>query len=257
MPPVTRLKSYHTAITSMARRFTAASSTYISISKVSSLGATTFTFSGWMNSPLTEAYDSFLTLADILKVYIKSSGKTAVYGNTAYWDGTGTLTLSANTWYHMLAILRAPNIAILYVNAVQDNSQTGDGISAINNYCQFGNDGPGAHYANAMLADPAFWNVELLMPEIRALASGALRPGSIRPQNLRFWYRMEEDGSIVDAANMTPPGVIVTEPIPYRPDPSKLATFRQAQTQQPIIPFKFIGKHMPVTPYTLMGQIWM
>ena len=125
----------------------------------------------------------------------KSTGKMALYyidnGGVSRNYDPGNTTISTNVWSHLAFVIPASGKGEGYINAVLDAQCTiaGTGITTISASTCFGGDNHGAFFAGR-LADAAIWNVNLLLPELKALANGA-RPWTIRPGNLVGYWPLD------------------------------------------------------------------
>lgn len=105
----------------------------------STLNPSAVTFAGWMKyDTKTPAYSHIIGReAGVGTPYcvclLKSSGKLAMYvytsGDVSY-DGTGSNTLSASTWYHIALTYDATQGLIGYVNGSSDGSAAANGALA-------------------------------------------------------------------------------------------------------------------------------
>jgi hypothetical protein len=123
----------------------------------------------------------------------RSDGKLAFYytdnGGAGKQYDPGVITLSANTWYHLLFTISTKGTG--YINgAVDQVTTTGAGIAAITANTQLGADFPSTTGWAGRLADAAIWNTVLSSTEITALANGA-RPNTIRSGNLVGWWPLD------------------------------------------------------------------
>jgi hypothetical protein len=144
------------------------------------------TYGSWFNCTLVKGYNCTLCNVADMKLYVTSSGKLAIYCFTGLYDGTGTHTVTANTWHYFLATFDGATVTG-YLDGASDASfaATFSGSASSN---EIGRDGVGGgHNFGGLLADVAVWNVVLSQLEISALANGA-RPLAVRPKALvRYW----------------------------------------------------------------------
>lgn len=180
----------------MGRRFTNASNQYFTIAGTPDTRGAVYTVSLWVNSPLTVGYDAMTDFNNLFKLYIKSNGTTAFYeAGTGKWDGTGSASLSSNVWYNYVVVNRSSGITG-YLNAAVD-ATNGTPISAVSGGTWYlGHDTTNAHDSDSKIADVAMWKAALDLPEIRALATGVLRPPQIRNQALIAWWPLDERGGV-------------------------------------------------------------
>jgi hypothetical protein len=123
----------------------------------------------------------------------RANGNLALYytdnGGTAHdYDNTGSHTLTANSWYHLLFTIPASGNGLGYVNGSLDGTcvTAGGGIDTISQPTCFGSDNHGGNWAG-YLADGAIWNTVLSGTDISRLASGE-RPINVSPGNLvGYW----------------------------------------------------------------------
>jgi hypothetical protein len=167
-------------------------------------------------------------------IYVKSTGKLAVYYNSgsSSYDGTGTNTLVSGTWYHLAATFPSGVLPNGYVNGALDGTGNANFTSNAQGLTQSGND-LGTNWFGGSLADAAVWNVALAQAELTALANG-VRPYQIRPQSLiGFWpldgyghpaldrSRGKNNGVLTGTAFATGPPLLNPAPIILPlPDPS-------------------------------------
>lgn len=152
------------------------------------------TCSIWINpGTLSNAYNQLIGW-DFCHIFLKSNSKLALYvnvgGNTFNYDGTGTNTLSSNTWYH-IAWTAASGVAAItgYVNGVSDGSVNGNSGALVQsgNFTMGWDHGTAGRNFPGKLADGAVWSTVLSASEIAALAAG-IRPKDIRSSSLvGYW----------------------------------------------------------------------
>ena len=110
-------------------------------SYVSSLSTIAQSFTCWVNgTSFPNAYNTVVTTngsGDVNRYFailVKSTGKLAMYmRNTSdaivFYDGTGTNTLVAGTWYHLAMTFTSTVGMIGYVNGVQDGGSATTGVN--------------------------------------------------------------------------------------------------------------------------------
>ncbi len=94
---------------------------------------TAATISGWVNgTSFPNAYNTLIsrdTTNDSCMMYVKSTGKLACFAqngaSSSSYDGTGSHTLSAATWYYLTMTYSNAAGLIGYVNASSDGTATG------------------------------------------------------------------------------------------------------------------------------------
>lgn len=179
----------------MSRSFNG-STDLINLGTSTTLQPSHITISAWINvSSLTPSYSAVVSCITtsgtlVYQIFVKSSGKLAMYirnagGSTTFYDGTGSHTLSTNSWYNLVLVFG--NGALTgYVNGASDGSSSdastlGQTATAAT---ELGNDAhtSGRNFGGRM-ADIAIFDVCLTVGEIAALAAGArapyVRPGSL------------------------------------------------------------------------------
>jgi hypothetical protein len=175
----------------MARSFNGSSDKITIASGISALFPASVTMSIWFYN-YANAYNTLQTMGDPtngnigIKTYVKSNGTMAAYrGSTSIYDGTGAVTVSANTWAHFALTGATATDYIGYVNGVVDKNAGGSAgaIDYTNAIYTLGIDGNGNHWMGGNLAEAAVWNTILTPGEVSSLALG-LRPPAIRPANL-------------------------------------------------------------------------
>jgi hypothetical protein len=178
----------------MARSFNG-SSDVIQTSAISFTDAN-LTASAWVKvSAFPAAYSLVISgfnsgaTGAVFAIYVKSSGKLAMYYNnsSSSYDGTGTNTLSLNTWYHLLFLGTSSTFISGYVNGSFDANGNTNYPSINCGSILAGASGSAGQYLNGSIADFAVWKTVLSTSEILALANGA-RPGSIRSGLLELWW---------------------------------------------------------------------
>jgi hypothetical protein len=125
-----------------------------------------------------------------ISMYVKSTGKLAVYynGANAFYDGTGTNTLTSGIWYHLSAIFPNGVAPTGYVNGNLDG--TGNAIFTQNGHSVTQSGTDATNWFGGVLADVAIWPVALSQAELSALSKGA-RPNTIRPPSLIGWWPLD------------------------------------------------------------------
>jgi Concanavalin A-like lectin/glucanases superfamily len=126
------------------------------------------------------------------KTYVKGNQKLAFFiGNSAVYDGIGTATLFAGTWYHLAFTTSVANsLSVGYVNGVSDGSNAGVTGATFTPSPSFklGDDGNAlSRYWNGRMSDACIWSVALTANEIKLLASG-LRAKYVRPERILAYY---------------------------------------------------------------------
>lgn len=178
----------------MARSISGSSGDSIKASGVYSV-LTDLTASCWVYiTSLTPAYStmfwssgSFLASSNF-SIYVKSNGKLAMYYNTsaASYDGSGTNTLSTNTWYNLIFLGTSTTPVTGYVNGSLDGTGGANFANATTGEVWAGLDSTG-NFGDIVSEDYAIWNTALSSMEISALAKGE-RPNGIRPGSLIAWW---------------------------------------------------------------------
>ena len=130
----------------------------------------------------SKAYNSLAETYDInggtsnyqFTTLVKSNGKLAFYvfntlGNQSSYDGTGTFTLSTNTWYMLTFVFQGSNIQQGYVNGVLDGSVINPVASIASSsqnlrlgYSVFADRYPGVRIAQAQIYNRALSAQEIL-----------------------------------------------------------------------------------------------
>lgn len=95
-----------------------------------SLSPPSITVEAWVNAvSFDNNYNSVIGYELPAKGYtmlVKSTGKLAIYTALGNYDGTGTYTLTAGLWYHLVMTNDATNL-MGYVNGLLDNSVASGG----------------------------------------------------------------------------------------------------------------------------------
>ncbi len=116
-----------------AANFVSASTQYIDLSTgvIPGAGLTAFTFSAWVNgTTFPNAYNSVIVWGDATHnafIFVKSNGKLACGYITSgpaqvIYDGTGSHTLSASTWYYLTLVGSNASGLIGYLNGASDGT---------------------------------------------------------------------------------------------------------------------------------------
>ena len=115
--------------------------TVITNSFVSSLSSAAQSWACWINgTSFPNGYNCVVTtdrsddVNTFFNIMVKSNGKLAMYlQNTnnggVFYDGTGTNTLVAGTWYHLAMTFTSTVGMIGYVNGVQDGGSATTGVN--------------------------------------------------------------------------------------------------------------------------------
>lgn len=140
-------------------------------------------------SSLVPAYTALYYRALGIAVYVKSTGKLAYFSNASggVWaiDGSGALTISANTWNWVCFAYDAA-IGDCYVNGTLDVTAVGSGtnVSALGSSPCWGIDyGTPGRYPTGKITDLRVWNRRLNRQEIIAAYKDSL---SGCPLTLRY-----------------------------------------------------------------------
>jgi hypothetical protein len=178
----------------MSRTFVRASSQFLE--KASSvITAYPYTLSVWVNPASTANAMSALSVgatvgADYIVIGMNGTvGAGKVFFEvTGGVDANGTTVLSAGTWNHLAAVGVSATSRILYVNGVQDGTNTTSvAITAANlNTNTIGaleNAGARVSFFDGSIAEAGMWNAALTADEIKRLAKGK-PPLDIRPSKL-------------------------------------------------------------------------
>ncbi len=119
-----------------AANFVAASNQDI---ELDTINAAALTYSGWVNIPsFVNAYARVLCVDNLSTAHtlaVKSNGKLTVEFSattTLFYDGTGSHTLSTNTWYLLTGTYNSTSGLIGYVNAVSDGTVAANGAAKTN-----------------------------------------------------------------------------------------------------------------------------
>lgn len=228
----------------MARSFNGISD-LITTNTVNS-GGGNYTFSVWGYTSLANSYNAIIGLGgNTLKLYVKSTGKTAAYSSgPGLWDPSTGPTISANAWFNFVVTVATGGVVNSYINGVSDASGTNALVASFNTNCTYGSDASG-NWWSGILADGALWNVVLGAAEILALSKGA-RPTSIRPPTaLLFWNPLTGLQSPEPDLSGNLHSGTLTGTVPAFGPP--IMAFTPRWPQALMMP--------PVSPFTLMPQI--
>jgi len=201
----------------MARGFTNAAANYLSYDSPI-ISALPMSFSAWIY-PVNWTYSNqILSIADnatntqFFALFGSSStGYISAYqrGNLAAAAAATTVSATASSWHHCLAVFATNTSRSIYLNGgnkVTDTTNTGTttgldntAISALLRNTPVYNEG------DSYLAEIAAWNVALTDAEAAILATG-MSPLAVRPQSLvAYWPLIRDtDDDIVGGYSMTP-----------------------------------------------------
>ncbi len=119
-----------------AGNFVAATNQWIDLGVINSAA---LTYSGWVNIPsLVNAYGRVLCVDNLSTAHtlaVKSNGKLTVEfaaTTSVFYDGTGSHTLSTNTWYFLAGTYNSTSGLIGYVNAASDGTVSANGAAKTN-----------------------------------------------------------------------------------------------------------------------------
>lgn len=110
---------------------------WVSVADAAALSPTAITVAAWVNfSSFPNAYNTIVSkitsgASAYWQYHVKSNGKLDVYltasGGSVFYDGTGSHTLLANTWYFVVFTYDSTNGLIGYVNAASDATVAANG----------------------------------------------------------------------------------------------------------------------------------
>jgi hypothetical protein len=111
-------------------------------------------------------------------------------------DLRSTITVNANTWYHIVAIFKRPTKTI-YINGIERGTETWDNnvynstADIIIGGYAYGN---GLNYLmKGLIANVQIYNTALTLQEIQYLYQQGLGGGPVRLQNLVAWWPLNGD----------------------------------------------------------------
>jgi biopolymer transport protein ExbB len=116
-----------------------ASNQYVTVGSSSTLNPPAETVSAWVRgSSFPNAYNTVWSRITgsstaFQQLFVKSNGKLAVYlqgSGAVNYDGTGTIALSANTWYYIAFTYSSATGLVGYVNGSQDHTAAANGALA-------------------------------------------------------------------------------------------------------------------------------
>jgi hypothetical protein len=114
-----------------AASFVEASSEYVSTGAALSPLSTGFTYSAWVKATsFPNSYNSVFTRdggGNYTAFQIKSSGKLFLYTDVASYDGSGSNTLAAGSWYHVVMTYDSTAGLVGYVNGASDGTAAAGG----------------------------------------------------------------------------------------------------------------------------------
>lgn len=136
----------------------------------SDLLSAAMTVEAWFKpSSFPNAYNTLIGVdgsGHYFDLHIKSSGKLAIYiqatGGQPFYDGSGATTLSAGTWYHIVATYDSTNGLAAYVNGSSDSTVSAQGtITLPGTIVQLGNDLPnfGGRYVDGVIDEARVSNL--------------------------------------------------------------------------------------------------
>jgi hypothetical protein len=201
------------------------------------------------------------------QLYIKSSGKIAVYTTSTIADGTGTAVVSLNTWTHIAFSFDTTNGLLIYVNGVLDSTTASGGPlgwTAPTQIQWIGYDNNPGRFLNGYISQVAQWGTTLSATEIKALAAGFV-PLKVRPDSLIGYYPLQGSQFLPDQAPngsglpLIPNGAPQPANDPPFLVPSRYTLFGPSPYGIDYLPAEgeWPALLLPPAPLPLMGQIWL
>lgn len=162
--------------TGQALNFVSASSQNVNAGNNSSLNPTAITVSAWIKgTSFPNAYNTIVQRGNgttYYEIFVKSTGKLAVYliaSAAVNYDGTGTYTLSANKWYHVVFTYSSTAGLVSYVNGLVDKTVGASGtMGSVTSNFFIANDGftAGRNF-NGIIDDVRVYNRALSAGEVK------------------------------------------------------------------------------------------
>lgn len=165
------------------------SSSFISASVIpGNVGGNSQTISLWVNTR-TAALRQFLFSEgqDVAnsRFAIEIRNSPNVFGFSYFSSAIlGSTTIVINKWYHV-AVTYASNLAILYVNGIQEAS-VNDTMATSGTNFNIGRFYGGSLYTDGFIGEVSKWNTSLSADEILSLSKG-FSPMLINPQSIAFY----------------------------------------------------------------------